>query len=192
MEQPNAVADCLKALIEGYRQSYHQARDQWPEVEYQQDWHSPCLADAELSGALAEGDAVAWQLAEREVSDKFSHVEEAMAIELPQSAKVYWNSFFSANVTIDSEFGIIELLQPWNEEDYLRFQQNLVGHLLTQQRFKLPPTVFIGVIYDGEQVVGVDQQGQVWLEVPGRKKRQLLAESLVDFLSEAKPIILPE
>ena len=187
MEQQNSLANTLQELIEGYRQCYFHARDQWPLAEQEADWPSPCLSED-----VAQGESGPWQLVRRQASDRFAHVEEAMSIDLHESAKAYWNSYYSANITIDSEFGIIELLQPWNEEDYLRFQQNLVGHLLTQKRFKLPPTVFIGVVYDGEQVIGVDQQGCVWLETPARKKRQPLADSLELWLQHAEPVILPE
>lgn len=185
MEPQNPITSTLQTLIESYRAAYLQARDCYPQAVQESDWPSPCLSEG-----IPEGEKGAWQVVSREATDRFSHVEEAVSVELSSLAKQYWNSFYSANITIDSDVGVLELLQPWNEEDYVRFQQNLVGHLLTQRRFKLPPTVFIGVSYEGEEVVGVDQQGGVWLETPGKKKRQQLASDLISFLQQAHPVIV--
>ena len=93
---------------------------------------------------------------------------------------------------IDTSIGAVELLQPWNDDDYVRFHQNLVGHLLTQKRFKIAPSVFIGVQVEGEKVLTVNAAGQVLAEVPGRKQQQVLAEQLAEFLASASPVILPD
>ena len=180
MEQ--SISQILANLIETYRQKYFQTHGQYPQAQYENDWISPCLPN------LSDGQSGAWLPVKRE-NAAFEQIEAALCATLSTKAQEYWNSFFSGNIFITTEHGIIELLQAWNENDYLRFQQNLVGHLLTQKRFKLPYTVFIGVQVDGEKVLTVDENNAVWLEIAGQKKRQLISEDLAEFLTNTKVVV---
>ena len=187
MESENPIRTVLGELIERYRQAYLSVRGCLPQVQVEEAWPSPCLPSG-----VVEGDWTEWNPVARLANEQFDQVEAAMAIELHSDANYYWNSFFSQGVIIDTSIGAVELLQPWNDDDYVRFQQNLVGHLLTQKRFKIAPSVFIGVQVEGEKVLTVNAAGQVLAEVPGRKQQQVLAEQLAEFLASASPVILPD
>ncbi|MBD1389720.1 SecY-interacting protein [Neiella sp. HB171785] len=185
MNDRKATAKALQQLIDRYQSDYVSQTGEPHVVVIDQDWPSPCVpSDAE------EGSDSQWHAVERDDADQFAELEQAMSVDLHPSGKAYWNALYGAGITIESEIGAVELLLPWNQDDYVRFLQNLTGHLLTQKRFKLEPSVFIGVAVDSELVVSVADDGSIVAELPGRKPSHTLAPDLMEFLQSAKPLIL--
>ena len=91
---------------------------------------------------------------------------------------------------MNAEFGEhpLTLLQVWSEDDFIRLQENLIGHLVTQKRLKLSPTLFLATTESEMTVVSLcNVSGNVLLEQFGSKKRTLLAASLGDFLNALRP-----
>ncbi len=83
------------------------------------------------------------------------------------------------------------LLQVWSEEDFLRLQENLIGHLVMQRRLRQSPTLFIATTASDEEIVSLSNlTGEVILEQPGRKQRQIIAENLEMFLKSLQPVII--
>jgi SecY interacting protein Syd len=77
------------------------------------------------------------------------------------------------------------LLQTWSEEDYLRVQENLIGHLVMKRRLKQSPTLFIATTDSELEVISVcNLTGEVVLEQLGTEKRSLLAPDLEQFIAE--------
>ena len=72
----------------------------------------------------------------------------------------------------------LTLLQTWSEDDLQRVQENLIGHLVTQKRLKLSPTLFIANL-----------SGEVIKETIGTRNRETLAPSLADFLTRLEPLL---
>ena len=187
VDEPLSVAESFQRLNEKYSDLYLSVRGERPKAWVEDDWLSPCLEDG-----CAAGEQCSWHLVPREQENEFEKLESVMSTTLHPSAQEYWNSFFGSGITIDSQIGVVELLQPWNEEDFRLFLQNLAGHLLTQQKFSLSSSVFIGVAVNSEHVISVDEIGRVIVELPGRKPSDVLAPDLITFLSEAEPVILPD
>ena len=60
----------------------------------------------------------------------------------------------------------------------------MIGHLMMKKKLKQQPTWFIGVLGDGDEMLTVDNEtGSVWIEIPGDKPKQKLADSLAEFIN---------
>ena len=82
------------------------------------------------------------------------------------------------------------LLQTWSPDDFQRVQENLIGHLVTQKRLKLSPTLFIATLESDTEVLSLcNLSGEVVKETLGRQQRVVLAPSLADFLSRIEPVL---
>lgn len=77
-----------------------------------------------------------------------------------------------------------------SEDDFRRVQENLIGHLVTQKRLKLPPTLFIATLEEELEVISVcNLSGEVCKETLGTRKRTHLASNLAEFLNQLKPLL---
>ena len=84
----------------------------------------------------------------------------------------------------------LTLLQTWSEDDLQRVQENLIGHLVTQKRLKLSPTLFIAALDSELDVISVcNLSGEVVKETIGTRNRETLAPSLADFLTRLEPFL---
>lgn len=82
----------------------------------------------------------------------------------------------------------LELVQVWSESDFVRVQENLIGHLLMQQRLRQTPTLFIGTTASELTIISLcNLSGQVLREQVGGKRREVLAADLAGFLTRLAP-----
>lgn len=114
-------------------------------------------------------------------------VECALELSIQPSVVAWYTSQFSGDMNASVEDQRYTLLQTWSEDDFVRLQENLIGHLIMQRRLKLSPTLFIAASCSEQDVISVcNLTGQVILEKTGTKKRRVLAGDLVDFLFNIK------
>ncbi|MCL2916979.1 SecY-interacting protein [Shewanella litorisediminis] len=150
---------------------------------------SPCLAD----GAIADSEAPQpWQMVPRHEAAVFDNVSHAMGIELHSDINGFYGHLFAGPLQFDSPWGEGELIQIWNEEDFVLLQQNILGHLMMKKQLKQPQTWFIGLIGDVDEMISVNNaDGSVWREVAGQEPHEQLADSLEAFLQQLNPRVAP-
>ena len=87
--------------------------------------------------------------------------------------------------------GNLQLLLPWNQDDMVRLQQNLVGHVLMKRRLDQPETLFFAVTDEEDFILSVDNQsGEVVLEQVGLLPQEVLAPDLASFLASLEPVVM--
>jgi SecY interacting protein Syd len=182
------TADVLKQFVADYSKAVANKTGLLPQVCHDPQWCSPCE-----QSEVKEGEMVSWQWQNQGGSLNFNDLEQALELSFHPDIKAYYNSIYCGPVFASVEQQQIELLQVWNDQDFERLSQNIIGHILMQRRLKQDYTVFIGCIVNGEQMLCIDNQtGQIILEVAGDKKRTVLAQSLAEFLTQAQPLTEPE
>jgi len=132
--------------------------------------------------------AVYWQTQPFIPESGLDNVERALDISLRPEAHDYFTSQFAGDMTASLGKHDFTLLQVWSQDDFTRLQENLIGHLLTQKRLKLSPTIFLATTDFELMLISLcNLSGEVVLEQFGSKKRTILSSSLSEFLS----IIVP-
>ncbi|KDM90183.1 SecY-interacting protein [Photobacterium galatheae] len=144
---------------------------------------SPCVASENR-------DTVFWQPVAREPVGELTAVEQGIELRLHSDIQAFYGSFFSGDMAARFQTLELDLLQAFSESDFQRLQENILGHLVTQRRLKLKPTVFIGVMAAENQVIAIcNLTGNVVLETLGQPERELLAEDVASFLRQLEPVV---
>ncbi len=142
---------------------------------------SPCISQT-------VGDVVYWQPHPFTLTENLSAVERALDIGLRPEVHGFYTTQFAGDMPGCWDGLDFTLLQPWSEDDFTRVQENLIGHLVTQKRLRLSPTLFIATLDSDTDVISLcNLTGDVIVETLGRRERRILAPGLADFLLKAVP-----
>ncbi len=175
------VTEALWLFSQQYIAAWQSRYGSLPESDLYEGLASPCVVKETDEGVL-------WQPVKRSDNADLSNIEDGMEIRLREDAHAYFSSQFSGDMKARLDNVHFELVQVWNEEDFVRLQENLIGHLVTQRRRKLNPTLFIGTTDAELEVISLSNlTGEVILETLGTDKHTVLAPSLAEFLSQIKP-----
>lgn len=178
------LATELDAFIERF-ETERQSSTSSTRVEYDPDWPSPCYRETG-----SPGDWVEWKPVAQQPSGDLKKVEQGLEIIIPESLHVFFGRYFSDNIAAKTERGNLELLFPWNEEDFERLQQNLIGHVLMKRRLGQPETLFFAVTDEEDFILSIEiDTGAVVLEQVGLLPKETLAPDLATFVSSLKPLM---
>jgi len=160
----------------------------------QQAGHAPASSDLYgIPSPCAQEDReqqVLWQPQPFSLPPTLAAVERAIGIQLQPEITAFYTTQFAGDMQARFEQNRLTLLQVWSEDDFLRLQENLIGHLVMQRRLKQPPTLFIATTDSEQAIVSLSNlSGEVILEEPGRKSHEVLAQSLEIFLKSLQPVI---
>lgn len=135
--------------------------------------------------------AVYWEVRPFEPESDLQAVERAIDIRLHPDVHTFYTTQYAGDMPAVFEHQKLTLLQPWSEDDFQRVQENLIGHLVTQRRLKISPTLFLATTDDELEVVTIcNLTGEVLLEKIGSAQRTVLASSLCIFLDALHPVVL--
>ncbi len=159
------------------------AGDDGLKVPYDSKWPSACYDDV-----VGDGERVTWTPKKQSGKCSFDNVETALSLTIHPDYCQFFTSYFSENLSAKASQGNCELLQVWNEEDFTRLQENLIGHVLMKQRLKQQPTLFFGLTDEEDFILSViNETGEVALEQVGRPPQKILAASLAEFIAALTP-----
>jgi len=175
------TAAALQAFTQRYCDAWQQQNNCWPRSEELYGVASPCVVST-------TDDAVFWQPLPFSGEQNVNAVERAFDIVIQPALHTYYTTQYAGDM--QARFGgqTLTLLQVWSPDDFRRVQENLIGHLVTQKRLKLSPTLFIATLESELDVISVcNLTGEVVKETLGTRNRQTLAPTLEIFLNQLDP-----
>lgn len=177
------VAPALLSFTQRYLDAYQEQHQTLPCSEALADLPSPCIQEQ-------VGDKVYWQAHQRDRMADLHPVEQGIELTLhPDIAPFYGTQYCSDMPALWREQALT-LLQVWNEDDHVRLQENILGHLVMQKRLKQKPTVFIATTDDEMVVISIcNLTGNVIRETLGTAQREVLCADVADFLSQLNPVV---
>ena len=179
---PDQVVSALSTLFARWVRFQFQSGG-LPTRDFDADWRSPC----ETHGL--EGVTVAWQPTRREVAGSLANIAIGLEVELHPDLYAYYDHWFAGPLLFLFKGLRLELTQPWNEQDYLRLQENLIGHALMLRQLRLPLTFFIAATRSEQHIISLDNaSGEVLYETLGKRERRVLAPTLTQFLQRLEPL----
>ncbi|EQA4279294.1 SecY-interacting protein [Cronobacter dublinensis] len=179
----NDVQQALAAFSARYCEAWRQQRGCLPVSEEYIGISSPCIVST-------HPDAVEWQPQPFTPEDSLGAVEKAQDIVLQPDAHAFYASQYAGDMVARHGELTLTLLQAWSQDDFRRVQENLIGHLVTQKRLKLSPTVFIATLDSELDVVSLcNLTGEVVRETLGTRQRRVLAPALSAFLNQLDPLV---
>ncbi|NCF81053.1 MAG: SecY-interacting protein, partial [Proteobacteria bacterium] len=113
-------------------------------------------------------------------------------VEIHPDIKSFYGSYWGGPIELEADEGGVTLIQVWNDDDFDRLVENLLGHAMAKQRIKAPLTIFIALTDEEEYVLSVDNEtGCVVLEEPGSIPTREVSPSLAEFLDRLRPVNNP-
>jgi SecY interacting protein Syd len=177
------TANALTTFTTRYCDAWQEAKGTWPQSADLYGVPSPCVIST-------LDDCVIWQPKPFSGEPNVNAVERAMDLVVQPAAHAFYTTQFAGDMTARFADISLTLLQTWSEDDLQRVQENLIGHLVTQKRLKLSPTLFIATLDSELDVISVcNLSGEVIKETLGTRNRDVLAPSLADFLTRLEPLL---
>lgn len=185
------LTETLISFGEKFSQNHIEVVGHLPIVEHDESWPSPCELNKHDEShnywkPFKFSNSQEPLLDDSKLS--FSNVESALSLKLHPDIKTYFTTFFSEELEAECDDGVLTLLFAWNNDDFLRLQQNIIGHLLMKQKLKQDETVFFAVTDEEDIIISLlNSTGEVWVERVGCKPHKKLSNSLMEFIAQLKP-----
>ena len=179
------IHDAMQNLFCKLKATY-QAQQREPKVMYEADWPSEIYqGDPDKNGEIV------WRPHTRSVPARMDNIADSLESVIPEQLSEYYGGYYSANIAAKTQRGELELLLPWNEEDFERLQKNLIAHILMKRKLRQAETWFFAVTdQDDFNLAVLGNSGEVVLERVGCEPQEVIAQSLSDFILTCEPVII--
>ncbi len=159
-------------------------------IPHEPDWDSPIYQGQPNSEGMVQWLPVPQIGKDGSLLNHMQNVAGSLEIEIPSEVEQYYCSYWAPNLPARTQRGGLELLFPWNQEDFERFQKNLVAHILMKRRLGQRETWFFAVTDEEDFNLSVlNDTGEVVLEPVGKEPSEVLATSLSEFIASLQPVI---
>ncbi|QKJ88468.1 SecY-interacting protein [Paramixta manurensis] len=173
----------LREFTRRYCQQWQQQHGHLPASEELYGVASPCVTET-------RGDEVYWQPVPFSLAQNLEAVERALDLRIQPALTAWYTTQFAGDMQARLDETTMTLIQVWSEEDFVRVQENLIGHLVMKRRLKHSPTLFIATTSSELEVISLcNLSGEVILEQLGTAKRKTLAPDLPHFLDVLDPVL---
>lgn len=171
----------LEQFTQRYVELWQATYQHDPKSEALYDMPSPCITET-------KGSVVFWCPVAAE-GKSLTIVEQVINITLHPDAHYFYQTQYAGDMQAVFNDVSLSLIQVWNDEDFARLEQHLIAHLTMQKKLKRRPSVFIASTNDDTEIISIDNQtGNILLERLIDNKNTLLADNLIEFLAQLKPI----
>ena len=184
----NETREALERLLRRYVEDCHRVTGTLPTQEHDPAWLSECqIGEPDTDGMIH------WRPQARDTAADFGGLERALEVEIHPDIKSFYGNYWGSVMELQAEEGGVSLIQIWNNDDFDRLVENILGHAMAKQRIKAPLTIFIASTDEGESMLSVDNEtGHVVLEEPGSPPTREVSASLAEFLDRLGPVAGPE
>lgn len=178
------ISQALKELTQRYITYWQQQTGGLPASNSFHGIPSPCME-------YSKGEVIYWLPKPFPMpNEKLHSVEKALEIHFYPNIHQFYTTQLAADMRVKFQGRQLDLIQVWNMTDFTCLQENLIGHLITQKKCRLTPTLFIASLDSEFEIISVDNlTGQVILETLGQTTRSVLACNLIKFLKQLTPVI---
>lgn len=178
------LVQALHRFTENYRSKWEQQTGLPPASTDLYGVPSPCIVRTGENW-------VYWEPQTFPIKDaNLNKVATALDINLQEDIHDFYTTQLAGDMKATFREITLSLVQVWSEEDFIRLQENLIGHLVTQKRLKLSPTLFIATLDSEIEMISLcNLTGEIILEKFGSQERRVLSPNLASFIDELIPIV---
>ena len=181
------MSQVVTQALDKFIQKYQLAAKSAPSLlmtEYDPQWPSECY----LSLDSNSDNLVQWRPVKREQVGNLDGLVSALDMPIHPDIVSFYSTYWSNNLNAKTAKGDLQLLQAWNQDDFERLQQNLIGHILMKRRLKQPETLFFALTDEDDFILTLDNQsGEVLLEQVGLLPKEVVAANLPAFIETLEP-----
>ncbi len=174
----------LDRLLRRYVENCQRVSGSLPTQKYDPAWSSQCqVGEPDATGMIR------WRPRERDTDADFSGLERALGVEIHPHIKSFYGSYWGNTMELAADEGGLTLIQIWNNDDFDRLVENIIGHAMAKQRVDASLTIFIACADEGELMLSVENEtGRIVLEEPGNRPIREVSSSLAEFLDRLHPL----
>ncbi len=152
-------------------------------IEKDEQWPSPAESDQPNDDGW-----VNWRPILQNRSNDLSGLMDGLGLQANSQLECFYCRYFGDNLNASTARGNLQLLLPWNQDDFIRLQENLIAHVMMKRRLRQSETLFFAVTDEEDFILSViNATGEVALEQVGKEPQEILAANLAEFLDSLNP-----